>query len=92
MITESDIIHNQIASYEDYYGLDFNQSILTQISLENHFFNGKNVETILNIFLFEKFDNDDCYLDDKKQFVNYDYLKKHPCEIKNLINENKHHY
>lgn len=92
MITEEDIILNQIESYEDYYcGLSFNQEILTQIGLEQGVFNTENVETLMSIFLLEKFDDENAYYNGTT-FVNKEYVQSHPQILREFINEHKNKY
>lgn len=85
MITEEDIINNQIASYEDYFeGLSFNQEMLTMVGLEEGIFKGRNVESVLNIFLFEKIDDEKAYFKET-DLINVEYVKIHPNLVEQLV-------
>lgn len=87
-----EFIINQINSYEEYYGgFSFNQEILTEISLKHGLFKGKDVESILNIFLFEKIKDKKAYLRDSN-LLNKSYLILNPQLVEQLINDNYSYY
>lgn len=92
MISENEVILNQIQSYDDFFGLNWNQTILMKISYDNEFFKNKNVESVLNMFLFESFDDEECYLDEKHEFLDEEYLYKHPQLVKELIEDYEIYY
>lgn len=92
MITDEEIILNTIEEYDGFYGLSHNQEILTKISLKENLFTKENVVTVLNIFLFEQFDNSECYEDVRHEFLNKKYLEEHPKEVRMLVEENIKNY
>lgn len=87
-----DEIQNTIVCYDEYYGISPNQEIILNICLKSGYFKPDNVESILNIFLFETFDNEECYLDSNREFLNEEYLTKHPEIIKEMIKDNVEYY
>lgn len=77
MITEQEIQLNIIQSYDEYYGLTWNQVALINTSLEKGYLKNKNVEKVLDIFKFHQL-SDEAYLDDDKTWINLDYITKNP--------------
>ncbi|RAP49216.1 MAG: hypothetical protein BZ138_08040 [Methanosphaera sp. rholeuAM270] len=90
-MSEAEIL-NDIEAYDKYYGLNYNQTILVEVSLENEYFKNRNVESVLNIFLFEEIDDEDAYVDYKHEYLHDKYVKKHPEIVERMVKENYKYY
>ncbi len=90
MITTQNEIDNLIICYEEEFGLNYEQEVLTEIALEQGYFKTpENVEPILNIFLNEKidsfcYDHDGCLIEEE--------VHKHPELVEKTIQKNLKYY